>query len=451
MTLKRIAFIVAFSGLLAMPHGVLAQAEPDDIGLATDEFQDSFYESLKQKGIENYDRAVTALEKCQKLQPNNPVVYFEFGKNYLAQKDYTKAYDAFDKAAQIDPKNRWYVVGMYDVCYETRNYTKAIEIVAKLVEFKKEYKEDLVSLYMYTQQFDKAHDLINEMNDNVGKSDKRDNYKAQILMDPKYQGPEKANLADQIKKNPKEESNYIALITLYSNSLQEDKAMEVAKQLEKEIPTSDWAQVSLFKMYLSNNQGDNAIKSMNTVFASSKIDNKIKHRMLNEFLIFSREKPEYDAALEKAIVYFKGDREVQVAKEVGKFYQVKNDWPRAIRYYELHLNSHPEDTETAILELDAYGKTSQSDLMAKRADVMIETFPLEPKFYYYSGLGHNGTGNFKKAKDMLEAGLDYIVENTELQIDMYQQLQKAYTGLGDPKKADEYLAKAGKLRQQKKQ
>ena len=59
---------------------------------------------------------------------------------------------------------------------------------------------------MNTQQFDKALDLINELNDQVGKSDIRDNYKAQILQDAKYQGPEKANLIEQIKKNPKEET-----------------------------------------------------------------------------------------------------------------------------------------------------------------------------------------------------------------------------------------------------
>src|SRR5690606_22566033 len=128
------------------------------------------------------------------MQPNNAVIYFELGKNYLKMKDYRKSYEMFDKASQLDPTNRWYLAGMYDVCYDTKDYNKAISIVERLVEFKKEYKEDLVSLYMNTQQFDKALDLINELNDQVGKSEIRDNYKAQILQDAKYQGPEKANL-----------------------------------------------------------------------------------------------------------------------------------------------------------------------------------------------------------------------------------------------------------------
>jgi tetratricopeptide (TPR) repeat protein len=449
--IRKIALIVVLSGMLGVPQGLFAQAEPDDIALNTDEFQNSFYESLKEKGIENYDRAVIALEKCQKIQPNNPVVYFELGKNYLKLKDYKKAYDSFEKASQLDPKNRWYVAGMYDVCYETHDYNQAIIIVNKLVEFKKEYKEDLVSLYMNTQQFDKALSLINELNDNVGKSDIRDNYKAQILQDAKYQGSEKANLLEQIKKNPKEESNYISLIFLYSDSNQEEKAMEIAKQLEKEIPTSDWAQVSLFKFYLNNNDGDKAVKAMNLVLDSKKIDNKIKHRILNEFLIFALDKPKYDADLEKAIGYFANDKTVEVPKELGKFYQNKQMWDKAIKYYDMQVNSHPDDVETAMLLAQAYTEKADFATLAKRADTLMELFPLQPQFYYYSGLANNQLRNFKKAKDVLEAGMDYLVNDVQLEINMNIQLGEAYNGLGDTKKKETYFIKADNLiKQQKK-
>lgn len=235
--MKKLTCIFLLAGALAAPGIAFAQTEPEDIALAQNEFQDSFYESLKQKGIENYDKAIIALEKCKKLEPNNATVLFELGKNYLALKDYKKAYESFEQASKIDPNNKWFWVGMYDVCYETRDWEQAIVIVNKLISFKKEYKEDLVSLYMNTQQFDKALALINELNDNIGKSDLRDNYKMQILKDSKYQGGEKDNLLAQIRKNPKDEQSYISLIYLYSESGQEDKAVEIARLLEKEIPT----------------------------------------------------------------------------------------------------------------------------------------------------------------------------------------------------------------------
>ena len=445
--MKKIAFIFFFGILFSA--SLLAQTEPDAIALADDDFQNSFYESLLQKGIENYDKAITALEKCNKLQPENDVVYFEMGKNYLAQKNYKDAYDSFEKAVKINPKNQWYWVGMYDVCYETKDFTQAIVIVTKLIEFKKGYKEDLVSLYMNTQQFEKALNLINELNDTIGKTEQRENYKAQILRESKYQNTEIDNLIAQIKKFPKEESNYISLIFLYSENNQEDKAVEITKQLEKEIPSSDWAQVSLFKYHLNNNDGASVVQSMNKVFASAKIDSKIKHRMLNEFLIFIKDKPEFDKDLEKAISYFDSDKEVKVAKEIAKFYHNKSEWDKAIKYYEKHLKNNSEDFETQLLLLEVYTEKQDFSSVAKRAENLQELYPSQPQFYYYAGLAYNQLLQYKKAKDALEAGIDYVIDDKALEINFNIQLGEAWAGLGDQKKKETYFLKADALMKQK--
>jgi tetratricopeptide (TPR) repeat protein len=444
--MKKIVLYSFLFGIFLIPISLLAQIEPKDtLALEENKFETSFYESLKQKGIENYDKAIEALEKCQTLPSDNTVVYFELGKNYLLLKKYKEAYDNFEKVTKIDPKNRWAWVGMYDVCYETHDYNKAIEVVQKLTEFKVDYKEDLVSLFMNTQQFDKALDLINELNQTVGKSDKRELYKAQILSDSKYQGSEKLNLMNQIKKNPKEESNYVALIYLYSQSNQEEKALEVAKKLENEIPTSDWAQVSLFKYHLNNNDGEKAIKAMNIVLESEKIDRKIKHRMLNEFLIFSVNNPQYEKDLVHAIGYFNADKGVKVAKEIGKFYQSKNEWGKAIKYYEMQLNTINDDMETILLLMQAYTENSQFDKLAKETEEQMQLFPTQPQLYYYNGLANNQLMNYKKAKDILESGIDFVIDDTSLEINFNLQLGEAYNGLGDMKKKELYFSKANTL------
>lgn len=440
-----------FIGMLFVPTLLLAQNEPEDVAAVDDKFQNFFYESLKQKGIENYDKAIEALEKCKELEPNNAVVYFELGKNYLAQKKYKDAYDNFEKVTQMDPKNRWAWVGMYDVCYDTHDYNQAIIIVQKLIEFKADYKEDLTSLYMNTQQYDKALELINELNEKVGRSDKRDLYKADILRDAKYQTAEKNNLLDQIKKFPKDESNYISLIYLYSQSNQEEKALEIAKKLEKEIPTSDWAQVSLFKFHLNNGDGDNAVKAMNIVLPSKKIDPKIKHRILNEFLLFAKNNPKYESDLDKAIAYFDNDKEIKVAKEIAKFYFGKSNWDKAIKYFEMHLKNDQEDVETQILLLQAYTEKPDFTNLGKHAEYLMQLFPTQPQFYYYAGLAYNQLQLFKKAASTLETGLDFVIDDTALEINFNIQLGEAYNGLGDMKKKEKFFTKANELINKQKQ
>lgn len=443
--MKKLAFYQFIFGIFFIPNMLLAQTEPEDIATVSSEFQDNYYESLKQKGIENYDKAIISLEKCLALEPNNPVVFFELGKNYLAQKKYKDAYDNFEKVTKIDPKNRWAWVGMYDVCYDTQDYNQAIIIVQKLIEFKSEYKEDLVSLYMKTAQFDKALELINELNETVGKSDKRELYKADILKDAKYQSVEKVDLLNKIKKNPKEESNYIALIYMYSQSNQEEKALEIAQKLEKEIPTSDWAQVSLFKFHLNNNDGEKAVKSMNIVLPSDKIDSKIKHRILNEFLIFAKKNPQFEPDLDKAIGYFNDDKDVKVSKEIAKFYYLKKEWNKAEKYLKMHLKSAQDDIEAQLLLLQTFTELTQFENVSKTADELTQLFPNQPEFYYYAGLGNNQLGNFKKAKEFLETGVDLIIDDMSLEINFYVQMGEAFNGLGDMKKKETYFTKADAL------
>lgn len=444
-------FVILFMILLGNRTLLVAQTEPEDIAMAIDEYQDSFYESLKQKGIENYDKAIISLEKCIKLKPNDAVAYFELGKNYLALKEYKNAQEYFEKAIALNPKNKWFWLGVYDVSFATKNYSLAIETIQKIIPFDEEYKDDLITLYMITNQFDKALTSIDEMNDKFGKSEERNAYKTQILSQGKYQNSEITNLSEEIKKNPKEEINYINLILIYSQSGETNKALAVSQELSKQIPDSEWAQISLFKTYLDNNQAEKAINSMNVILSDSKIDSKIKHRTLNEFLIYVNKNPQYAPELEKAMAYFNNDKEVDVAKEIGKFYHNKNQFENAIKYYEKELNTNSDtDLETNLLLLELYHQTKKFDLMTKRAMKMIEIYPSQPHFYYYAGVGNNHFQQFKNAKTVLEMGLDYVVDDKKLESNFNIQLGEASLGLGDAKKKEEYFLKANELLKQKK-
>ena len=281
-----------FVGFFMFQSALLfSQVEPDTIALAQDEFQENFYESLKQKGIENYDKAILSLEKCLTFNENDPAIHFELGKNYLQIKNYTQAETSFQKATQLVPTNKWYWDGLYQVYFKTRQYNKGIEVLEKIVVLDPNYQDEMVMLFMYTQQYDKALSLIDVLTETVGKSERRSQYKAQILSMNRYKIQEKERLIDMIKKYPYEEIHYITLIELYNQNSEIDKAFETAQELAENIPTSEWAQISLYKHFLEQKQYDQAILSMQKVLSSPFIDDKIKHRVMNEFLIFVSNNP----------------------------------------------------------------------------------------------------------------------------------------------------------------
>jgi len=419
---------------------------PEEIAAVDDAFENNFYDALTQKAIENYDKAIVSLQKCLEKDKSNPVIYNELGKNYFALKNYAEAQNAFQKAVDLNPKERWYWNGLYDVFYETKDYNNAIQIVTKLIEFNKDFQDDLVSLYMYTNQREKALALLVEMEQTTNLSQTMEYYKLQLQKSPEVNKPGKSDLEEAIKKSPLIEQNYIDLIYQYSESNNEEKAFEVAKQLAENIPNSDWAHVSLVKFYLNNNDGVNASNSMFKVIESTKIDNRIKHRVFNEFLIFATTHSDFTTDLEKAISLLDEDKEVNVAKEVALYFLKKNKLQEALFYFEKSIKKQPEDFESFEFLMQLLVETKQYDKIDTYANQQLELYPTQASLYYYSGVALLNLEKTKEAKEKLEEGLDFVVENKELETNFYKQLALTYEKLGDVKKKEMYLSKIQKIK-----
>jgi tetratricopeptide (TPR) repeat protein len=422
------------------PQTIYGQINPDDIAVVEDELENSFYEALKQRAIENYDKAIIAIQKCIEKDSANSVFYHELGKNLLDLKQYPEAENAFKKAVELSPKERWYLNGLYDVYYQTKDYPKSILIVQKLIDFDPNMKEDLVSLYMYTNQHDKALLLLKEMESSSVLSQSMEFYKLKIQTNNSNSKPEQSELESAIQKHPKVEQNYIDLMMLFSSTNQEEKAFEIAKKLAEELPNSDWAHVSLFKLYLVNNEVKNAINSMFKVLQNKKISDRIKHRMLNEFLIVTVNSNTYDKELERAVAYFDEDKNINVSKEMGKFFYNKKDFKKTIFYLKKGLQKVTNDLETVVLLIDAFIAINDFSEVARIAEDYIDLYPTIANLYFYAGLGNNQINKPKLAIKYLESGLEFIVENAELEKNFYLQLSASYKILGNLEKESFYFS-----------
>jgi tetratricopeptide (TPR) repeat protein len=441
---KHIAFIVFL--LFSFGNQLFAQQNPEDIALEENKTEDYFFEALAQRGIENYDKAIVAIQKCLEKEPKNPAFLYELGKNQLDAKDYVAAEITFKSAVEIDNKQRWYWNGLYDVYYETKNFDKAIGVVQKLIEFDPNMREDLVSLYMNTDQKEKALYLLKEMEASSHLTKTMEFYKLKLESSKEFASPKKETLEKGIKEHPKYEQNYIDLISLYLSFNQEEKAFEVARVLEKEIPNSDWAHVSLVKFYLASNDGINASKSMFKVLMNSKIDLKIKHRVFNEFLIFAVKNPIFFTDVDAAIPYFDNDSEIAVAKEVAKFFWKKSDLDKAIYYFEIAIKKSPDDIESLNYFLEVLQQKQDYQRLVVKATECIELFPTQPNYYFYAGLGYNQLKNYKKAKENLENGLDFVIEDLKLEADFYEQLVISCEFLNDLKAKQLYASKLKQIK-----
>ncbi len=431
----------------AQDNTPFADENVDDLGNVSDEFQEAFFEALKQKGIENYDRAITALDECIAINDSYPILYFEKGKNYQALKNNEQAETNFLKALELKPNQEPVLDLLYEVYYENQDFEKGEATLKQLIPFDSQYKEDLARLYSATREYDKALVLLDELDAEKGKDRFRDNLRERIYKLSGKKDLRKEALNQELEVNAKNEEDYLKLIYLYSEQGNTQKAYETALKLQKVNPDSDAVQLALYKIDLSKGNTANAIEAMSKVLKSKKISAKAKHRVLNDFLLFVNENPTYAPQLEEAIATF--DSEVadsKIYENLGAYYSKKGAQEKALPYLIKALNTNSDDLALIQQVLEAELAQSKFADAAQRAKTALDLYPSQPTLYYSYGKALIGLGKLEEAVEQLETGVDYIIEDTSLEANFYEQLGDVYSKLGNSKNARRYSEQARKLR-----
>ncbi|MDO5971984.1 tetratricopeptide repeat protein [Flavivirga aquimarina] len=443
-----ILFVVI--GILCFPQANYAQVDfnkkpNDDLGNVEDEFQEHFYEALKQKGIENYDRSVEALLKCIELDNSVPVLYYELGKNYAKLKNFGAAEEALKKAVNKEPDNEWFLDELYGFYSSQNDYDKAIETVKQLVKYHPDYKEDLASLYLRSKKYDNALELLDELDSKFGISVSRDMMRNRIYEVTGRKKDQIKNLEIRIENHPDKESNYLALIFRYSENNEKEKAFETAKELLKINPNSQLVHLALYKFYLDDNDAEKAIESMKTVVKSNEIKPEAKLKVLTDFVKFVGDNPQYETDLVEATAMVSDNNNSKTLIELGQYYLTKKNKEKALEYFETALKLETNNFGVLRNVMLLYIDLEKYHLAEEKSNEALQKFPSQPLFYLVHGVALNQLNQPKKAIESLETGLDYIIDDTKMETDFYNQLSKAYTLLNNTAKAKTFSDKAKTL------
>ncbi|WP_228236694.1 tetratricopeptide repeat protein [Allomuricauda sp. M10] len=264
----------------------------------TDEFQENFFEALKQKGIQNYDRAIELLLKCKQLDPNDNVVDYELSKAYLLDKKFVQAQEYGIEALLSEPSDYWYLDNLVSVLEQQGSPIETIK--AQIPYGNQKLKENLALCYFKRKQYADAQKILKELGN--------------------------SSLALELGRK-------------INDSIQGEKEKIVVPIVQKEERNTD-------------------------------------------------------------------DPVAQIRTQLEKLLAASD--------YKSALN------------------------IAKEA---LDSYPLQPYFYFAYGTSLNNTSNANMAIEVLESGLDYLLDDGALQNNMYKELAKAYTSIGNDQKANEYLNK----------
>lgn len=158
-------WLVIFLGILIFWQIGYAQEEEESAAVFledyTDEFQEAFFEALKQKGIENYDKAINLFLKCKNLDDSYKVIDFELAKCYLLNKQYILAQQYGIEALNSEPENLWYLNTLVDIMDKQGN---DLEMIQDQIIFDNDVlQENLAVVYFQRKNYQKALKVLKEM------------------------------------------------------------------------------------------------------------------------------------------------------------------------------------------------------------------------------------------------------------------------------------------------
>lgn len=437
--------------MLTIPIPSYAQVDfnktpDDDLGIVEDEFQELFFEALKQKGVENYDRAVEALQKCITIDKEPAVLYFELGKNYIKLKNFGAAEDALKTAVDKDPDNEWYLDELYGYYVSQNEWDKALKTVKQLVQYHPDYKEDLANLYVSMEKYDDALEILDELDASFGISAARDVLRNRIYKATGRAKEQIENLQSRVDKNPKNEANYLALIYRYSEQGETEKAFETAQELLKIKPNSQIVHLALYKFYLDRKNTNEAIKSMKIVVQSNEIKPDAKLKVLSDFVNFVKLNPQYEQDLVEATSLLDGTTDVKTLTNLGLYYLNKGDKENALKHFKEALKLDGNNFSILKNILMLHIDLKQFEIAKTKSEAAILQYPAQPLCYLVNGIALNALQKPKEAIEILESGLDWIVDDNALEADFYRELAKAYGVLNNTAKAKSFMDKANALK-----
>lgn len=305
---KTISVFTIFLGLFFSPLLCHAQEETPEIDIEesaevfldeySDDFQEAFFEALKQKGIENYDKAINLLLECKQLQPDNIVVDYELAKAYLEDEQYISGQEYAITAVDSEPGNLWYLNTLVMLVQKQGN---TIDSIASQLSFSNtELKENLALIYFKQKKYERALEVLSPLD---------------------------------------------------ASTFSEELESKIKDSIEKEESKSQRFEYSAVN--------------------SGSVDASQGYKSQIEGLI--------------------------------------------------RINSNMQ--------------------LLKVSEDALDNFPLQPYFYYAYGYALNKNGKNREAIEVLESGIDYLLNDISLANKIYTQLADAYTAMNNSVKANMYLSK----------
>ena len=151
---------------LAFPILGISQIEEESAEIFLEEysdaFQEKFFEALKERGIENFDRAINILLECKQMEPDYVVLDHELAQAYLATGDLNSALEFALEAVNSEPANYWFASTLVRILI--RRNMKVEQIESDIPIDNPDLARNLAQSLFKNRNYEEALKWVNNLN-----------------------------------------------------------------------------------------------------------------------------------------------------------------------------------------------------------------------------------------------------------------------------------------------
>ncbi len=414
--------------------------------------QTAYIDGLAAFENNNYDKAISLLNKAYVKLPNHPGINFALADAYLQINDLENAEYYSKQARTLNPANKWYHLQLVKI-YKTigNNEAAAKELRNALTHHPKDIDiiYDLAQTYTELGKFEQSNTLYNKLLQLKGEMtsiriEKLKNFNKLNMKDSAIVELEKIRSMD-----PGNLSTLHLLSNYYLELNKPDEARDVVENALQVNSNNPKSRIILADIYLTQAKWDSAQTTLAVLIGDSTVTNQNKEKVAQFIYSKYKNNPSNSAIQQTVDNIFK--KLIHSTPNSGKTYALAADFflntdqPQyAIRALERATELNPTNDSIwqqrlqLLLEQRKFGEVIEAGKQA------IQNIPQDPILLYILGNAYLSSQQYDDAEKYLTEA-STLPARRELKANILGSLADTHAGLGNWDSAFEYYQKATDL------
>jgi tetratricopeptide (TPR) repeat protein len=392
-----------------------------------------FINAMQSKLLGNFNEAALRFNAIIKEDPNNYASYFQLAQIYFELNDFSKAEAAGQKALDLDPSDEWHYVFLGQVKVGKGDYSGASDVYEKMIQNLKtrdiELYFDYVMLLEKAEKYDKALEILSQMNQKFGPNDDVLFEKIGVYLKADRHKEAITEIKNVISKDTTQYKYYGYLGDVYEQSGQQDKAIESYNTVLKNEPDNVLAIYSLSDIYAKNGDKAKQEQLLSNAFGSKTMSVEDKVRLFLPIIQFQEGTDSVIADREMVehlldTLYTANSEDKDVINLINDAYLTLGEKDKAFKFLEKIIKDSNSSKEIWIQYLSVISSLGHFDTLYNSSLIAIQKFPQEPTFDFFAGFSATLIKKYKEAQKLYTEGLKKEIPNENLRLQML-------IGLGD--------------------